>query len=244
MKILALIPARGGSKRLPGKNIKPLGGIPLIAWSIRAAIDSGLCVDVVVSTDDHDITEIARRYGAHVPFLRPAKLASDSATSVDVGIHAIDQYEATNGPLDGVLLLQPTSPFRSVHTIKNALAMFEEHGGRCSVVSVSLAASHPAWCFSLAGRNLRPVLGEKWIAQRSQDLPPAYALNGAVYLISPDSLRKNQSYLAEDTLGLVVDNLLEAIDIDTDLDWLLAEAAVKLQKDLTKSVIQPNFPWS
>lgn len=223
MKILALIPARGGSKRLPGKNIKPLGGQPLIAWTIRAAFDSGVCSAVRVSTDDEAIATVARAYGADVPSLRPAELATDTAGSVDVALHALETYEAEHGQVDGLLLLQPTSPFRTAQTIRRGVALFAETGGRQAVVSVSPAASHPAWCFRTTPGSMSPFLGWDAIGRRSQDLEPAWALNGAFYLISPERLRVRRSFLSPDTRPFVMDEAREAIDIDTPSDWVVAE---------------------
>ena len=224
MKILALIPARGGSKRVPGKNIKNLGGLPLIAWTLRAAHDSGVCAAVVVSTDDEAIAAVAREHGADVPGLRPAELATDTAGSVDVALQALDGYEAEHGPVDGLLLLQPTSPFRSADTIRRGAALFAENHGRQPVVSVSPAENHPAWCFRTTPGGMEPFLGWDAINRRSQDLEPAWALNGALYLIAPTRLRQERSFLTPDTRPLVMDDPDEAIDIDTPEDWALAEA--------------------
>lgn len=224
MRLLALIPARGGSKRVPGKNIKNLGGLPLIAWTLRAAHDSGVCGAVVVSTDDEAIAAVAREHGADVPGLRPAELASDTAGSVDVALHALDRYEAAHGPVDGLLLLQPTSPFRTADTIRRGAALFAKTHGRRSVVSVSPAPSHPAWCFRTTPDGMEPFLGWEAINHRSQDLEPAWALNGALYLISPARLREVRRFLTPDTLPLVMDDPREAIDIDTPEDWARAEA--------------------
>lgn len=149
MRILALIPARGGSKRLPGKNVKLLGGLPLIAWTIRSALESQVCVDVVVSTDDPEIKRVSCHYGASVSGLRPIELATDTASSVDVALHALDEYEAGHSPVDGLMLLQPTSPFRPSKTIKEAVGLFESAEGKYPVVSVSPASCHPSWCFKL-----------------------------------------------------------------------------------------------
>lgn len=226
MKLLALIPARGGSKRVPGKNIRAFGGKPLIAWSIEAARDSGVCVEVRVSTDDAAIADVAARHGAVVPGLRPAELATDTAASVDVALHALDHYEAAHGAVDGLLLLQPTSPFRSAATIRRAAALFAEGGGRHPVVSLSPASCHPAWCFRPTAGGLEPFLGWEALARRSQDLDAAYMLNGAVYLIAPRRLREARAFLTPDTRPLLMDDAREAIDIDTPEDWAQAEAAL------------------
>ncbi|WP_374241120.1 cytidylyltransferase domain-containing protein [Zoogloea sp.] len=226
MKILTLIPARGGSKRLPGKNIKELGGLPLIAWTLHAARDSSVCAAIVVSTDDEAIAAVAREHGADVPGLRPAALATDTAGSVDVALHALDLYEAGHGPVDGLLLLQPTSPFRTADTIRRGVALFAENHGRQPVVGVSAAPSHPAWCFRTTSDGMEPFLGWDAIGRRSQDLEPAWALNGAFYLIAPARLRQERRFLTPDTRPLMMDDPREAIDIDSPEDWALAEASL------------------
>lgn len=226
MKILALIPARGGSKRLPGKNIRPLGGRPLISWTIHAARESGVCSAVVVSTDDEVIADIAREQGAQVPGLRPAELASDTAGSVEVALHALEQYERAHGPVDGLLLLQPTSPFRTSDTIRAAVQKFTESAGRYPIVSVSPVTSHPAWCFRIVDRCIEPFLGWGSMNKRSQDLEPAYVLNGAIYLIAPARLNRERSFLTTDTQALMMLNSSEQIDIDTLGDWEMAENVV------------------
>jgi N-acylneuraminate cytidylyltransferase len=225
MKILALITARGGSKRLPGKNIRIFGGKPLIVWSIDIAKDIPEICDILVSSDDPAIAEVAGNAGAMVPWLRPAELASDEASSVDVAVHALDWYEQMHGPIDGLLLLQPTSPFRSRETLLRGMALFNQYRYR-SVVGVSSAQSHPMWCFRVDGNSMCRFMdsGKDW--PRSQDLPPAYVVNGGFYLIAPRKLRDLQSFYSDDMVPLVVDEPKESIDIDTDWDWKMAEAAL------------------
>jgi CMP-N,N'-diacetyllegionaminic acid synthase len=225
VKILALVPARGGSKRLPGKNARLLGERPLITWSIEAARDTPGIVDVLVSTDSPGIAELAIAAGAIVPWLRPAELATDSATSVDVALHALDYYEIEHGPVDGLLLLQPTSPFRSRRNILRGIALFGAKRG-CSVVGVSPAASHPLWCFRIDGDSMGPYVDGGGVHLSSQDLPPAYVVNGAFYLVSPDTLRTSRSFFNERMVPLVMEEPGESIDIDTELDWLQAEIAL------------------
>lgn len=228
MKILAIIPARGGSKRLPGKNIKLLDGRPLIAWTVEAALQSKVFVETIVSTDDPAIAQVAQRFGAHVPGLRPAHLATDTAGSVDVVLQVLEDYEAAQGAVDGVMLLQPTSPFRSVQSIRQAVSLFEGSNRR-SVVSVSTAAAHPAWSFRLEGDSLEPFLGWEALTSRSQDLQPAYALNGSIYLISPDALRQEKRFVGPGVLPLVIAEPIESLDIDTPDDWALAVYALQRQ---------------
>ncbi|MEI6246709.1 MAG: acylneuraminate cytidylyltransferase family protein [Acidobacteriota bacterium] len=222
-RLLALITARGGSRRVPGKNIKPLGGRPLVAWSIAAASGVAGVVDTLVSTDSQDIADVAAAFGAHVPWLRPAALATDDASSIDVTLHALDWYENEHGTVDGVLLLQPTSPFRRREMITKGCEMFKAAGGR-AVIGVSPAASHPTWCYQLTadGQALRQMLaGDDTL--RSQELTPAYVVNGAFYLATPAQLRRARAFLAADTVPLVMEQPADAIDIDTDWDWQMAE---------------------
>lgn len=222
MKILALIPARGNSKRLPGKNIRLLGGKPLIEWSIGAARAMKEVSAIVVSTDDPEIAAISLRAGASVPGLRPAALATDSASSVDVAVHALAQHESEHGLVNGVLLLQPTSPFRSRASMQAGLSLFSARP-ECSVVGVSPAATHPLWCFRLDDGKLQPFVEGGGLHLRSQDLPSAYAVNGAFYLVPAEILRNSHSLYAPATLPLIMENPAELIDIDTEQDWELAE---------------------
>lgn len=228
MRILALVPARGGSKRLPGKNIRLLGGKPLIAWSINVAKGIPAICDILVSTDDPVIAAICKEAGAMVPWLRPAELATDTASSIDVALHALDWYEAENGAVDGLLLLQPTSPFRTHKTISKAIALFEKEDGQYPVLSVSSASCHPAWCFRLDGQCMQPFLGWEDGKSRSQELDAAYMLNGAIYLIAPQVLRRCLSFLTTDSRPLVMGDSIEGIDIDTELDWRVATEALIL----------------
>ncbi len=230
MKVLGLIPARGGSKRLPGKNTRELGGHPLIAWSIRSALDSKCCNDVLVSTDNQCIAEIAGKYGADIPWMRPGELATDEASSVDVALHAIDAYEASRGPVDALLLLQPTSPFRTAASIRHAMALFSVFDGRRPLVSVKPAQTHPAWCFEVSENSMVPCLGWSELSRRSQGQKPAWALDGAIYIISPDTLRTERSFLPEDVLPFEIRQAHESMDIDTLDDFELCEMFLEMKK--------------
>lgn len=227
MKILSLITARGGSKRVPGKNIRLLDGKPLIEWSIDAVKGVHDICDILVSTDDSKTAEIARSAGALVPWLRPAQLSTDESTSVDVALHALDWYESKNGKVDGLLLLQPTSPFRTRRTIDRGIKIYKEH--HSSVIAMSPAQSHPMWCYQINRNVMTPFVESEHM--RSQDLPPAYVMNGSLYLISADELRKKGSFYNNDTHPLIVENPAECIDIDTEWDWKIAEAIVLLQNN-------------
>ncbi len=223
MRILALITARAGSKRLPGKNIKLLGGKPLIVWSIDVVKNIPEICDILVSTDDGVIAEVARSAGASVPWLRPADLANDTASSADVALHALDWYERENGKVDGLLLLQPTSPFRTRETVLRGITIFMENQGS-PVISLSPAESHPMWCFRVNDQVMQPFINDgSDLNLRSQDLTPAYVINGAFYLVAPDRLRVSKSFYDKDTVPLLMDEPKESIDIDTEWDFLCAE---------------------
>lgn len=235
MNILGLIPARGGSKRIPGKNIKLLGGLPLIAWTIRVAIESNACSHIIVSTDDENIAGIARKFGATIPGLRPAHLATDASSSADVAIYELDRHEQVRGRVDGVLLLQPTSPFRTAESIRKAVDLYKMAQGNNAVVSVYKAPVHPEWCFRLNKSGImEPYLARVGLERRSQDLEAAYALNGSIYLISPHQLREEKSFSPACAIPLIISPMHESLDIDTENDWLMAEYFIKIFNPKTK----------
>ena len=223
MKILALVMARSGSKRVPRKNIKLLGGKPLIMWTIDSANDVPEICDILVSTDDLEISSICKAAGVLSPWLRPKDLASDQASSVDAAIHALDWYEAARGPVDGVILLQPTSPFRSVETICKGIALFKKNDGQ-TVLGVSRTHDHPMWTMKIEHGCLVPLLHEHGFGVRSQDLPPAYVLNGSFYLITPENLRNDLSFIGQKSIPLLIESERESLDIDTLWDFKMAEA--------------------
>lgn len=225
MRILALITARGGSKRLPRKNIKILGNKPLIAWSIEVVNGIQDICDVLVSTDDSEIANISIQNGALVPWLRPENLSTDFSKSVDVALHALDWYEKEKGVVDGLLLLQPTSPFRKRESVLRGINVFKVNKNNV-VLGVSSAKSHPFHCYYVEDSDLRPFIENKQNL-RSQDLPLAYVVNGAFYLISPTLLRDSKSFHHVNMLPLLMNNLGEDLDIDTQLDWIVAESLIE-----------------
>jgi N,N'-diacetyllegionaminate synthase len=218
LKILGLIPARGGSKGVPGKNIKPLGGVPLLGRAILSAREAGVCDRLWVSTDDAAIAKVAEEHGVSVPWLRPAGLAQDGSALVDAALHLLDTLAADEGYRpDAVLVLQPTSPFRSAETIRKAVALFQETGE--SVVSVTPSRFHPHWCYRIGkdGRLASFIDGLGTPAPRQQ-LPEAYALDGSVFIVSVDTLRKTKTFHADPRRAVVVSSE-EAADVDTPYDW-------------------------
>jgi len=222
---VALIPARAGSKRLPGKNERVLGGRPLLEWTVAAAVKSACFDAVVLSTDSERLAAIGRRSGAIVPWLRPAELATDQATSVAVCQHALDSYEREVGRVSTLVLLQPTSPFRRVLTIRNALACYAEAGG-ASVVSVSPAAVQPSWLRTVGpDQIIRGYPGIPVDIPHEAQTPAAWYLNGLIYVAGADAIRQGSFYTAQTRAFRVMDRI-EAIDIDTEFDWMMAEAAL------------------
>lgn len=222
MKILVLITARGGSKRLPGKNIRRLGDKPLVVWSIDVAKGISDICDIIVSTDDVAIAKVCSEAGASVPWIRPKELSSDTSSSVDVALHALDWYETHHGKVDGLLLLQPTSPFRSKSNVLRGIKLFH-HSKFNPVIGVSLVRDHPMWAMKKKGDYLVPFMSEHGFGKRSQDLPSAFIVNGSFYLISPEDLRTNHSFIGVNTIPLVIESPQEALDIDTEWDFKMAE---------------------
>jgi CMP-N,N'-diacetyllegionaminic acid synthase len=223
LKILAIVPARGGSKRIPRKNIRLLGGRPLLAWTIAAAKKCPGIAEILVSTDDQRIAKVARSAGALVPWLRPPDLATDVSSSVDVCLHALDWFERAHGEVDGVLLLQPTSPFRRRATLIKGCELFATHGGN-TTIGVSPAESHPLWCFQIGGGRLHPFSSRNSLNVRSQDLIAAYVVNGMFYLITPRRLRRQRSFYGGNMIPLISEDPIERLDIDTKWDWRIATA--------------------
>lgn len=231
MKILGLIPARGGSKGVPGKNIKILAGKPLIQYTIESALQSTLLTDVIVSTDNEEIAGIARELRVEVPFLRPASLSTDIASSLDVAIHSIDFLSESGRKYDAVCLLQPTCPFRKNGFIDEAIRKFIETGcdSLVSVLPVPLKYN-PHWIFEIHPNGyLRLATGEDKIIPRRQDLPDAYLRDGSVYL-TKTTIIKTQRSLYGKSICYVISKPGYDINIDTMEDWLKAENYLKSKK--------------
>jgi len=216
-KILAVIPARGGSKGVPRKNIRALNGKPLIAWTIEQASQSKYVDRVIVSSEDDEICQVAKQSGAEIPFVRPAELASDTASGVDVLCHAV---ENSGGDYDYVVLLQPTSPLRQSQDIDAAIERGVERGA-ASVVSVTEATKSPYWMYQMDGNGLLSQFVENVAANRQQ-LPQSYSVNGAVYVLEVATLLASRKILDEQTLGYVMP-AERSYDIDTETDFLICE---------------------
>ncbi len=224
--VFGIVPARGGSKGIPGKNLAPLGGKPLIAWTLKAAAQSHALTRLLVSTDDPQIAEAGRRWGAEVPFLRPAELATDETPTIPVLTHALEWLETQYSPADWVVCLQPTSPFRTSEDIAAAVDLAVAHDAD-AVVSVAAATPHPVWTKRLLpDARLAPLVEEFPGATRRQDLPPAYAPNGAIYLARPAVLRQLNTWYTDRTYGYCMPQE-RSLDIDTPWDYYVAKLVAR-----------------
>ena len=218
-KILAVIPARGGSKGIPRKNIKELGGKPLIAWTIECAKKSAYIDRAIVSTEDEEIAEVARKWGGDVPFMRPLELAQDDTPGVMPVIHAVDALPG----YDYVVLLQVTSPFRTAEDIDGTIKKcLDADADTC--VSVTEAESSPYWMYRLGKEDrLNPLLdtdmGKNY---QRQKLPTVYQLNGAVYVSKYEALLREEKFVGQNTLGYIMPQS-HSLDIDTIQDFLFAD---------------------
>jgi CMP-N,N'-diacetyllegionaminic acid synthase len=228
-KIIGLITARGGSKSVPQKNLKMLAGKPLIAWTIEVALQCNELSRVIVSTDDEQIAEIARKWGAELPFMRPAELAQDDSSHISVVLHAIHRLKEKEGFCpDYIMLLQPTSPLREVEDIRNAVQLANDHHA-VAVVSVCEAEKHPYLCKRILNNGtLSDYISTDIGYLRRQALPPAYALNGSIYLNKCSSLLQDRTFLPEGTIAYVMPPD-RSLDVDTMWDWYVAELILKDQ---------------
>ena len=229
MKLLVIIPARGGSKGIPHKNIKPLAGKPLIQYTIDAARQIVPDEDICVSTDDDEIIRVVEDYGLKVHFKRPAELATDTAGTYEVLLHALNFYEKQGKAYDVVILLQNTSPFRTGEQIKEALKLYNSDIDM--VVSVKECAANPYYCVFEENEDgyLHICKGKDGEITRRQDAPKVYEYNGAIYIISVESLRKTHMHRFSKRVKYVV-NEESSLDLDNMFDWKLAEMMVNKNK--------------
>jgi N-acylneuraminate cytidylyltransferase len=228
---VAFIFARGGSKGLPGKNIKQLGGKPLIAWTIELALQCQSIKKILVSTDDEEIANIARAFGAQVPFMRPIELATDTAPEWLAWQHAIRWHRDKVGPIDTLISLPTTSPFRSVADIEACIKTYNLHDDADAVITVREAARSPYFNmvkWSNEGRAKLMMEPEESISRR-QDTPGAYDITTVAYVASADFVLNSKSIFEGNVFAVTIP-AERAIDIDTSFDFLLAECMVAKQK--------------
>ena len=225
MKTLVIIPARGGSKGIPHKNIKPLNGKPLIYYTIDVARSVAPDEDICVSTDDSSIISVVEKYGLKVPFIRPVELATDTAGTYEVLLHALDFYEKIGRIYDSILLLQNTSPFRTANNVKEALDVFKP--GLEMVVSVKESTTNPYYnCFKENSDGyLVKVLDNSKITRR-QDAPKTYEYNGAIYIMNAQRLKETHFINFKKVSKYIMDEY-HSLDLDTMYDWKIAEFIIK-----------------
>ena len=225
MKTLYIIPARGGSKGIPGKNIKPLAGKPLIAYSVEVAQQLAPDCDICVTTDDLEIIATVENMGLKVPFVRPAELATDHSGTYEVLLHALNHYEQQGISYDRIVLLQPTSPFRTVDDVNNCLKLYAPDIDM--VVSVKQASANPYYnAFETDENGFLHISKGEGNYTRRQDAPPVWEYNGAVYVINTQSLRKMplNKFPRRRMCEMSAEH---SIDLDTPTDWLIAESILK-----------------
>ena len=221
MRPLCLVPARGGSKRFPRKNVAALHGKPLLAYTVEAGLESGLFDEVLVSTDDEEIAAVARRYGGTVPSLRAAEYATDTARIVHVCLHTLDLLEAQGRVYDTLCVLQPTCPLRTAADIREAWSLFESSRAPF-LLSVTTFEHPPFWALARdADGRLRPVYGPDALL-RSQDLPEVVRPNGAIALARVDALRRERTFYGAGMVGFLMPRL-RSFDIDEPDDLPLVE---------------------
>lgn len=225
MRTLVIIPARGGSKGIPHKNIKPLAGKPLIEYTIDVARQVADDCDICVSTDDWDIINLVEKYGLKVPFVRPAHLATDTAGTYEVLLHTLEFYESNGVFYDNILLLQNTSPFRKAEHVKEALALYNNDIDM--VVSVTEVSANPYYnCFEEDENGYLHISKGDGSLTRRQDAPKCWEYNGAIYVINPESLKKMPLGKFTKRVKYVMDKIY-SVDLDTPSDWIIAEAIIK-----------------
>ena len=223
-KFLGVIAARGGSKGLPGKNIRVVDGKPLVAWSVDAAHKSIILDRVILSTDDYEIAEIARKWGCEVPFMRPAKLAGDKSRIQDALIHALDNVGEF---FDYVVLLQAASPLRCAEDIDGCLLRcYELDAPACVTVTTPSTSPYLSFTITEDGR-LDPLVSPEKVNNSRQELPTTYVLNGAVYAAKTDWYRKHVDFFTNETVGYLM-SPENSVDIDTEADIRLMEVLLSL----------------
>ena len=229
--VVALIPARGGSKRVPGKNIRLLGGHPLLAYSILAARQSGVFTDVILSTDSEEYAAVGRRYGASVPFLRPAELAGDLSPDIEWVAYTLGRLKEQGTCPDCFSILRPTSPFRTVETIRRAWAEFLAEDGVDSLRAVEPCSQHPGKMWVLRGRRMVPLLplgepGRPWHSSQYQALPLVHVQNASLEIAWTRVALEGGS-IAGETVVPFLTRGLEGFDINKPEDWARAEELLR-----------------
>ncbi len=224
---IAIIPARGGSKRIPRKNIKEFNGKPILAYSINAAINSGLFDEVMVSTDNEEIAETAKQFGAKVPFMRSEKNADDYATTIDVLLEVYNNYAKKGIAFDYFCCIYACAPFVTANKLQEALNLLQQ--GNASTVFPIIQYGHPIQRALQIDGGFISMIDKNNLAVRTQDLQPRYHDAGQFYWLTSKSLLADKKLITDRSVGLVI-NDFEAQDIDTETDWKLAELKYEFLK--------------
>ena len=243
--IVALIPARAGSKRVPDKNIRRLAGHPLIAYSIAAALQSKIFKAVIVSTDSNRYADIARHYGAEVPFLRPAKIAGDTSPDIDWVTYTLDHLRKDGQEFDCFSILRPTSPFRLPGTIQRAWDEFLAQEGVDSLRAVEKCQQHPGKMWIVRGNRMMPLLSmgpaeQPWHSSQYPSLPEVYVQNASLEIAKTRVIFKEKTIAGNVLMPFFTKNY-EGFDVNSDYDWNLAEHLVKIAQAKLPAISQ--FPY-
>ena len=226
-KVLAIIPARGGSKGLPGKNIKKLFDKPLIAWSIQHAQESKYIDEIFVSTDCKEIADVSEYYGVKVPFLRPKEFSKDSSSSMDVILYTIKVLEKQKKVFDIIIMLEPTSPLREPKDIDKSIEMLVDTEKAESVVGIcEVEGTHPDFIVKLNNNFLDPFINKDFVVKRRQDIKPMYFFEGTVYTSYISSIKKRQNFYHDKSVGYIVPKW-KSFEVDDILDFIIIEAILK-----------------
>ena len=240
-KVLGLVPARGGSKGVPRKNIRPLHGKPLLAYTAIAALAARSLSNVVLTTDDEEIADVGRKLGLEVPFIRPRELALDGTPTLPVVLHALSAMEAIHGKFDAVCLLQPTSPLRKAHEIDECVDLLYSRNADTVFSMLPVPERYnPHWVFEeKANGDLEVSTGDEVIIPRRQSLPAAFHRDGAIYVTRRDVLVERESLYGDRIVGYLRD-AKSSVDIDTMEDWAQAESMAEEFATLAASDSDPR----
>lgn len=232
MAVLAIIPARSGSKGLPDKNIRDLCGKPMLAYTIQAAVESGIFSTIHVSTESKRYAEIAQEFGADVPFLRDIETAGDISSSWDVVKEVLEKYKERNQTFSCVFLLQPTSPLRNADDIKNVYRLMHERKAR-AIISVCEAEHSPVWCNTLPESGTMESFLSRHAAMPRQSLATYYRLNGAIYCVTTPSVYRQETLYSSESYAYIMPKE-RSVDVDDVYDFIYAEALLRYRSDAMK----------
>lgn len=231
-RILAIIPARGGSKGLPGKNIRPLAGKPLIGWTLESARKSKYLDEIFVSTDSQEIADVAETFGIKVPELRPAELASDTATSASVVLYTINYFRKQGKSFDYFILLEPTSPMRKDDDIDNVIALACEHPEKAGVVSLGeVHMEHPSVVKKINKDGIIQTFSDNHHYTQRQQLSKAFFPYGVAYLVKTDYFEKNQLFYGDESLPYLIERW-QCYEVDDIYDMIAIEGIIKYHQAL------------